>query len=99
MYPILEYSSKYLILEYCTYFHNYTLYIYPVFVFFESHETFCTLVSMKNSNFFLGQYQVNLKFEKRTYLQEILFHIKPYSISGKPGLPSFIPNKTILNIR
>ncbi len=32
MYPILEYSSKYLILEYYTYFHTYTLYIYPVFV-------------------------------------------------------------------
>ena len=32
MYPILEYSSKYLILEYYAYFHTYTLYIYPVFV-------------------------------------------------------------------
>ena len=32
MYPILEYSSKYLILEYYVYFHTYTLYIYPVFV-------------------------------------------------------------------
>ena len=32
MYPILEYSSKYLILEYYVYFHTYTLYIYRVFV-------------------------------------------------------------------
>ena len=32
MYPILEYSSKYLILEYYAYFHTYTLYIYTVFV-------------------------------------------------------------------
>ena len=32
MYPILEYSSKYLILEYYAYFHTYTLCIYPVFV-------------------------------------------------------------------
>jgi hypothetical protein len=32
MYPILEYSSTYLILEYYAYFHIYTLYIYPVFV-------------------------------------------------------------------
>jgi hypothetical protein len=32
MYPILEYSRKYLILEYYAYFHTYTLYIYPVFV-------------------------------------------------------------------
>ena len=32
MYPILEYSSKYLILEYYVYFHTYTLYICPVFV-------------------------------------------------------------------
>ncbi len=31
MYPILEYSSKYLILEYYAYFHTYTFYIYPVF--------------------------------------------------------------------
>jgi hypothetical protein len=32
MYPILEYSSKYLMLEYFAYFHTYTLYIYPVYV-------------------------------------------------------------------
>jgi hypothetical protein len=32
MYPILEYSRKYLILEYFAYFHTYTLYVYPVFV-------------------------------------------------------------------
>ena len=32
MYPILEYSSKYLILEYYTYFHTNTIYIYPVFL-------------------------------------------------------------------
>jgi hypothetical protein len=32
MYPILEYSSTYLILEYYAYFHIYTLCIYPVFV-------------------------------------------------------------------
>ena len=31
MYPILEYSSTYLILEYYAYFHTNTLYIYPVF--------------------------------------------------------------------
>ncbi len=29
MYPILEYSSTYLILEYYAYFHTNTLYIYP----------------------------------------------------------------------
>ncbi len=32
MYPILEYSSKYLILEYFAYFHTYMFYIDPVFV-------------------------------------------------------------------
>ncbi len=32
MYPILEYSSTYLILEYYDYFHTNTLYIYPVFL-------------------------------------------------------------------
>ena len=32
MYPILEYSSTYLILEYYVYFHTNTLYIYPVFL-------------------------------------------------------------------
>ena len=32
MYPILEYSSKHLILENFAYFHTYTLYVYPVFV-------------------------------------------------------------------
>ena len=32
MYPILEYSSTYLILEYYAYFHTNTLYIYPVFL-------------------------------------------------------------------
>ena len=32
MYPILEYSSTYLILEYYAYFHANTLYIYPVFL-------------------------------------------------------------------
>jgi hypothetical protein len=32
MYPILEYSSQYLILEYFAYFHTYTVYVYPVFV-------------------------------------------------------------------
>ncbi len=32
MYPILQYSSTYLILEYYVYFHTNTLYIYPVFL-------------------------------------------------------------------
>ena len=32
MYPILEYSSTYLILEYYAYFYTNTLYIYPVFL-------------------------------------------------------------------
>jgi hypothetical protein len=32
MYPILEYSRKYAILEYYAYLHTYTLYVYPVFV-------------------------------------------------------------------
>ena len=32
MYPILEYSSTYLILEYYAYFHTNPLYIYPVFL-------------------------------------------------------------------
>ena len=32
MYPILEYSSTYLILEYYAYFHTDKLYIYPVFL-------------------------------------------------------------------
>ncbi len=32
MYPILEYSSKFLILDYYAYIHTYTIYIYPVFV-------------------------------------------------------------------
>ncbi len=32
MHPILEYSRKYLMLEYYVYFHTYTLYVYPVFV-------------------------------------------------------------------
>ena len=32
MYPILEYSSTTLILEYYAYFHTNTLYIYPVFL-------------------------------------------------------------------
>ncbi len=32
MYPILEYSSTYLIIEYYSYFHTNTLYIYPVFL-------------------------------------------------------------------
>ncbi len=32
VYPILEYSSTYLILEYYAYFRTNTLYIYPVFL-------------------------------------------------------------------